>query len=137
MHDHKSTVRQFYDAIWNNTDQTVIPSMLYEKFSFRGSLGLVKRGRHGFAAYMDFVRGALGEYHCEIMEMVAENDKVYARIHYSGIHRGELFGYQPTGIKLNWEGIAAFTFVDGKIAELWVLGDVHSIMRQLSRHLDE
>jgi predicted ester cyclase len=137
MHDHKNTVSKFYEAIGNNIDQMVIPEMLDEQFSFRGSLGLVKRGRHGFLAYMAFVRGALGEYRCEIVEMVAENDKVYARIHYSGVHRGELFGYQATGIKLTWDGIAVFTFIDGKIAELWVLGDVHSIMRQLSRHLDE
>lgn len=137
MHDHKNTVRKFYEAIGNSIDQTVIPEMLDEQFSFRGSLGLVKRGRYGFSAYMAFVRGALGEYRCEIVEMVAENDKVYARIYYSGVHRGELFGYQPTGIKLTWEGIALFTFVDGKIADLWVLGDVHSIMQQLSRHLDE
>ena len=137
MHDHKNTVRKFYEAIESGIDQTVIPEMLNEEFSFRGSLGLVKRGRYGFAAYMDFIRGALGEYRCEIVEMVAENNKVYARINYSGVHRGELFCYQSTGIKLTWDGIAVFTFVDGKIAELWVLGDVHSIMRQLSRHLDE
>jgi predicted ester cyclase len=137
MRDHKNTVRKFYEAIGNGIDQTVIPEMLDEQFSFRGSLGLVKRGRYGFSAYMAFVRGALGEYRCEIVEMVAENDKVYARIRYSGVHRGELFGYQPTGIKLNWEGMALFTFADGKITELWVLGDVHSIMQQLSRHLDE
>lgn len=135
MNNHKAIVRQFYDAIWNNADTTIIPELLCEDFAFRGSLGQQQRGHAGFAQFMAFIRAALGNYRCEIIDMVAEDDKVYARILYTGIHRGELFGYAPTNAKLKWDGIAAFTFRDGRIAELWVLGDLHSVMKQLSRHV--
>ncbi len=135
MPSHKATVRKFYDAIWNNADKAVIPELLCDDFAFRGSLGKPQRGHTGFALYMDFIRDALGEYHCEIVDMVEEGDKLYARMMYSGIHRGELFGYAPTHAKLKWEGVAMFTFTDGKMAELWVLGDMHSVMMQLSRYI--
>jgi predicted ester cyclase len=69
--------------------------------------------------------------------MAAEGDKVYARMLYSGIHRGEFFGFAPTGAKLKWDGIAAFTFTNGKISELWVMGDVQGILKQLARHVQD
>lgn len=136
MQNHKETVQKFYDAIWNNDDKSVIPELLSDDFAFRGSLGLEQRGHKGFSLYMDFIRRALGNYRCEIIDMISEGDKLYARMLYSGVHQGELFGYAPTHGKIKWDGIAVFRFEDGKIAELWVLGDVHSVIKQLARYLD-
>jgi predicted ester cyclase len=136
MHNHKEIVRKFYEAIWNNADKDVIQDLICEDFILRGSLGPTHRGHKGFKLYMDFVRGALGNYRCEIIDMIAEGDKLYARMLYSGIHRGELFGYAATNGKLKWDGVAVFTFDQGKISELWVLGDVLSVMKQLARYVD-
>ena len=136
MHNHKETVRKFYEVIWNNDDKSLIPELLSENFNFRGSLGLSQRGHRGFSLYMDFVRCALGNYRCEIVDMIAEGDKLYARIQYSGGHQGELFGYAPTHGKIKWEGVAAFTFENGKISEIWVLGDLHNVIKQLARYLE-
>ena len=133
MQSHKEIVRKFYDAIWNNADKTVIPDLLTEDFLFKGSLGLMQRGHDGFANFMDQVRAALGEYRCDIVDMAAENDKVFARMLYSGVHRGDLFGYAATHAKIKWDGVAIFTFSDGKISELWVLWDVNDVMKQLAR----
>ncbi|MEZ0225138.1 MAG: ester cyclase [Methylophilaceae bacterium] len=135
MQNRKETVRKFYDAIWNNADKTVIPDLLTEDFLFKGSLGLMQRGHAGFSNFMDQVRSAIGEYRCEIVDMVAEDNKVYARMLYSGTHRGELFGYAATHGKIKWDGVAIFTFSDDKIAELWVLWDVNDVMKQLSRYV--
>jgi steroid delta-isomerase-like uncharacterized protein len=135
MQNRKETVRKFYEAIWNNADKTVIPDLLTEDFLFRGSLGLMQRGHHGFANYMDQVRNAIGEYRCEIVDMVAEEDKVFTRMLYSGVHRGELFGYAPTLGRIKWDGVAIFTFHDEKITELWILWDVNDVMKQLARYV--
>ena len=133
MQSHKEIVRKFYDAIWNNADKAVIPDLLTEDFLFKGSLGLMQRGHDGFANFMDQIRAALGEYRCDIVDMITENDKVYARMLYSGVHRGDLFGYAATHAKIKWDGVAIFTFSDGKISELWVLWDVNDVMKQLAR----
>lgn len=136
MSHQKEIVRKFYDAIWNNADKTVISELLSEDFTMRGSLGLSpQRGHQGFSIYMDFIRNALGNYRCEIIEMVEEDNRLYARMLYSGTHQGELFGYAPTHGKIKWDGVAVFTFSGGKIADLWVLGDVHSVIKQISRYL--
>jgi predicted ester cyclase len=43
---------------------------------------------------------------------------------FSGIHVGDFRGYRPSGLPVHWEGAALFSFEDGRIRELWVLGDL-------------
>ena len=50
---------------------------------------------------------------------------------FSGLHRGDFFGYSPTGSRVEWAGTALFTFRGGQIADLWVLGDVHRLLQLL------
>ena len=132
MHDRRKLIRIFYDEIWNKHDSSVIPKILDEKFSFRGSLGQVKKGHEGFAQYVDLVHAALGEYRCDIQEIIVEEDKAFARMWFSGIHRSEFFGYAPTLKRVQWAGAAVFTFAGDKVTDLWVLGDVYGLLQQLS-----
>lgn len=135
MENYKEIVRRFYEGLWNKADKTAIPDLLHEDVTFRGSLGMVKQGHKGFALYMDFICHALGDYHCKILDIAAEGEKVWARVHYAGEHRGELFGYAATHARLKWEGVAIFTFLDGRISDIWVLGDINSVMKQLTRYV--
>jgi predicted ester cyclase len=41
------------------------------------------------------------------------------------------FGVQATGREIAWSGAAFFKIEDGLIAELWVLGDIDAVKRQL------
>lgn len=131
----KDTVRRFYETIWNQNDKSLIPELVHEDVTFKGSLGSTLCGHKGFALYIDFIHRALGDYQCRVVDMVAEDDKVYARISYSGIHQGELFGYAATEAKIEWDGIAVFVFTDGKISDIWALGDVNGVMKQLARYV--
>lgn len=135
LEKNKETVTQFYEQIWNEGNTSLIPQLMDENVSFRGSLGQVQHGHKGFVTYMNFVHRALENYQSKIVDLVAEGDKVYARLHYSGKHKGELFGYAPTHAKIKWEGIAVFTFTGGKITDTWALGDVQSVTKQLSKYV--
>ncbi|HEY8084456.1 MAG TPA: ester cyclase [Methylophilaceae bacterium] len=135
MENHKEIVTRFYEGLWNNADKSAIPDLLHEEVTFRGSLGMVKQGHKGFALYMDFIGHALGDYQCKVIDIAADDEKVWARVHYAGEHRGELFGYAATHAKLKWEGVAIFTFSEGKIFDIWVLGDINGVMKQLSRYV--
>ena len=39
----------------------------------------------------------LSEYTTDILDMVEEDNKVWAKVRYRGYHRGELLGHPPTG----------------------------------------
>jgi predicted ester cyclase len=127
----KAVVHRFYADVWNMHDKSAIPALLQPDFTFRGSLGQCKTGHAEFADYVDFVHQALGAYQCDILDLVAEGNQCFARMRFSGIHRGNFFSYKPTGKKVEWAGAALFTFRDGLVADLWVLGDVHGLLQLL------
>jgi len=127
----KEVVRIFFKEMWDHADKSLIPKLFHPDFTFRGSLGPVLRGHEQFAGYVDMVTGALGEYTSDILDMVEERNKVYAKLRYHGYHRGELLGYQPTGRHVWWYGTPFFTFEGDKVRDLWVLGDVHGLIERL------
>ena len=127
----KAAVRRFYDEVWNRRDLTRLAEILDEGISFRGSLGPELRGREALAAYVETVHGALTDYRCDIIELVEEGAKVVARMRFGGVHRGSLLGFAATHRRVEWAGSAHFTFADGRIADLWVLGDLHALTQQL------
>jgi steroid delta-isomerase-like uncharacterized protein len=124
-------VERFYNVVWNEADEVEARAILDAEFRFRASLGPELRGPGGFIAYLRSVHAALQNFTCHIDEMVASADRVAARMSFCGTHRGTFFGIEPTGRKIQWSGAAFFKTHGGKIAELWVLGDIEAVRRQL------
>ncbi len=131
MNSHKQQVRRFYEVLWDAHDKEAIPTVLHENFTFRGSLGQEKRGHDGFAEYADMIHNALADYRCTIEELVAEGEKVFAKMAFGGIHRNEFMGYTPSGKRVSWNGCALFTFDGDLISDVWVLGDLKNLENQL------
>lgn len=129
--EQKKTVSAFYSELWNKHDFSQIDNILHEQISFRGSLGDEKSGRVGFMEYVDGVHSMLGDYRCDIIELVSEDNKCFARMNFSGIHKGNFFGFSPTGKRVQWAGAALFSFQDETIKSVWVLGDLHNLFPQL------
>ena len=129
----ETLVRRFYDELWNRFDQTLIPDLLTEDVTFRGSLGRHAVGHVAFGAYMDLVHEAFPDFENVVDELIVDavGQSAFARLSYRGTHRGELFGIAPTGHVIRYDGAARFETRDGRIADIWVLGDLHSLMRQL------
>ena len=130
----RAVVQSFYEDIWNRHDKSKIPHLLCDNFTFRGSLGQTKVGHDGFGNYVDFVHTALACYRCEILDIVIEDSKAFARMQFSGIHQGEFFGYPPTNKPVAWQGAALFSFTVDKVADLWVIGDVHGLLQLLEKN---
>lgn len=127
-------VESFYADIWNRHDKSAIQELLCAEFTFRGSLGPSKVGHDEFAGYVDLVHDALGDYRCDIQELVVGGEKAFAKMLFSGIHRKTFLGYAPTSLRVEWAGAALFTFRDGLISDLWVLGDLHGLHQLLERN---
>ena len=126
-------VEAFYFEVWNRADEDRARAILAESFRFRGSLGAERSGPDGFIAYMRDVHRALGDYRCIIDELVTDGDRAAARMRFTGVHRAEFLGVAATGRQVTWAGAAFFRFEAGRIAELWVLGDLAELRRQLGR----
>lgn len=125
-------VERFYHQVWNRADEAEARKILSADFRFRASLGPELRGPGGFIAYLRSVGAALENFTCVIEELIASEDRAAARMRFSGRHRGKMFGVDATGRDIVWSGAAFFKTRDGAITELWVLGDVEAVRRQLA-----
>ena len=136
VNKYKQQVRRFYEVLWNAHDKEAIPTVLHQNCTFRGSLGQEKRGHQGFAEYVDMVHHALGEYRCTIEELVTEQTKVFTKMSFSGLHQDDFMGFGPTGKRVTWKGCALFTFDGELITDVWVLGDLKGLEKQLKENAD-
>lgn len=120
-------VDAFYEELWNRRDRSRIGEILHPDVVFRGSLGAERRGHDGFWRYVEEVTGALADYRCEAIACVREGPRVFARMRFTGRHVGEFRGFAPTGQQVTWEGAALFELRNGRIQDIWVLGDLHGL----------
>ena len=131
LEGNKLLVRRYYEEMWNCWDFAQADELIAEGLAFRGSLGNSVRGREGFKRYMRAVRRVFPDFHNRVEELIAEGDRVVARLTYTGTHAGELLGIAPTGHRVNYAGVALFRIASGQIAEGWVLGDLYGLSGQL------
>jgi predicted ester cyclase len=125
-------VERFYYEVWNRSDDRVAREILHVHFRFRASLGPLLSGPQGFIDYMGSVHAALGDYRCIIEDVVEAGLRAAARMCFTGIHRGPFFGVPASGKRISWAGAAFFTTDGQQITDLWVLGDVDAVKRQLN-----
>ncbi len=121
----------WYNEMWNNWNKDVMSQILDEKITFRGSLGNEKLGFEGLSEYIDFIRNSFPDFHNEIEFVITEGTKFFAKLKYSGTHKGDIFGIKPTDKRIEYFGCAIFSFHNKRIIDVWVLGDVYGLIKQL------
>lgn len=77
------------------------------------------------------IRDALEDYRCDIVSLVAQQDRAAARMRFHGRHIAPFLGVAASGRRLEWSGAAFFELRDQKLAEIWVLGDTEALRAQL------
>ena len=88
---------------------------------------LAEQAKQEFTAF----RSAFPDWREEIVDLVAEEDKIVGRFKCSGTHRGEMMGIAPTGRRMEVDEVYFLRVQDGKFVEFWGLEDNLTRMRQL------
>lgn len=118
--ERKAFVRRKIEVLWNEGNLDAADEYFTSDFvshdptspqDIRGP----ERVRQNAAA----VRSAFPDLHVEIVDQVAEGDKVVTRYVVTGTHDGELAGISPTGKRLEVAGMGIDYFSGEKIAESW------------------
>jgi len=76
-------------------------------------------GRDGLPQVFAVFRRAFPDTRHTIEDLVAEGDRVVARVSARATHTGELFGHAPTGREVTLHSITIYRIVNGRIAERW------------------
>jgi predicted ester cyclase len=80
----------------------------------------------GLAGKKQFVASVLAgfsDYHGDIQDVVAEGDKLVARVLWTGTQDGPFIGLPPSGNKLRFSTADFFRIDQGKLAEHWDVVD--------------
>ena len=114
------------------TNLSVLDELYTDDYVYHGIplLGDLK-GPDAFKAMFAGFIHAITDFREEVVDQIAEGDKVVTRLSGSGRHTGEVLGAVPAGKELKWSAVIISRFVDGKIAEEWVEFDALSFLQQL------
>lgn len=85
----------------------------------------------GAKQFFAMVRSALPDVSAKAEDVVAEGDRVVARLTISGTHRGEFMGIPPTGKRITFTCIDIVRCAEGKVVEHWSELDSLGMLRQL------
>ena len=64
-------------------------------------------------------------------DLIADGDRVVARVTTSGTHGGEFMGAPATGKRISVQEVDIFRIENGKIAEAWAAVDFFGMLTQL------
>jgi steroid delta-isomerase-like uncharacterized protein len=129
---NKALYRQFVEEVFNRGNTSAIDELVAPDFVEHEELPPgVPSGREGVKQLSIMLRSAFPDLKATIDDILAEGDKVAARMTWRGTHKGEFMGIPPTGKSVSVGVIDVVRFTGDKFVEHWGLMDDTSLMRQL------
>ena len=117
---NKAVVRRLVEEVLNNGDLDLVDRLYAPE--------LAPAARRWIAPF----RASFPDVHMEIVELVAEGDKVVGRFTCSATHLGAWLGHAPTGRRFERvDEVSIFRLRDGRIVHAWTLEDTRSRLEQL------
>ena len=130
--NYKELVLLYYEELWNEGKVELVDTLFDEEITFRGSFGTQTKGIKQFLEYMDTVMKGIPNLYHGVEMIICEKNLVSARAVYHGDHTGTLFHLPATNKHIQYNGASFFKFRDGKIIDIWVLGDLINLQKQLN-----
>ena len=87
--------------------------------------------REEFKGSIRWLRQTMSGFNLTIEDIVADGDKVWARMTGRGTHTGEMMGRPPTGRQIEITVFDVCRFEDGRIVEHWGVPDRFHMLVQL------
>jgi predicted ester cyclase len=85
----------------------------------------------GFPSTGSYLRGSFPDRYDKVEDIAAEGDMVGMLFKLSGTHKGNFYGIEATGKKIDVYEAGVFRLADGKITEAWFMADEAGILKQL------
>jgi len=127
---NKEIVRR-YQEIYNSNQLDRLSEVLSEDLLTPKIMPGIPQGIEGAKVAHQMMVAGFPDYQTVIDELIAEGDKVVARITMAGTNTGTFMGIPPTGKFISFTGIYIARIANGKIVEHWGEEDGVSLLGQL------
>lgn len=131
---NKAVLRRLYDEAFNNGNLAVVHELIAVDAVDHEELppGIEGTTPQRLEQFLTMFRAAMPDLRVEVEDMLAEGDKVVARLTLRGSHQGELFGVPASGRPVNVAIIDIVRFDDGgTIVEHWGQVDNLGLLGQI------
>jgi steroid delta-isomerase-like uncharacterized protein len=128
--EKKAVVRRWVEA-FNEGNLDAVDDLLTDSYVRHDPNSPEVRGPEEEKQLIAMYRSAFPDLRFTVEDMVAEADKVVARVGISATHEGELLGIPPSGRRLSFTAMELYRLEGGKIDEQWVNVDTLGMMQQI------
>jgi predicted ester cyclase len=129
--DNKALVRRWYEEVFNKKNSAAIDEFFDPTFVDHALPPGLPGDLSGSKQFIGMYLTALPDLYITIEDMIAEGDKVVARLTASGTQQGAFMGIPPTGKHVTVTGIDIIRIAGGKFVEHWLEQDTLGMMQQL------
>ena len=128
---NKALYRRWFTDVVSRGDLAAAQEMLAADYRlhFPGMPGPVDRDGH--LRLVAMFRSGFPDWVETVEDLVAEGDRVVARVVGRGTHVGEFQGVRPTGRRVSATGIGIGCLSNGQIVEAWAAYDALGLLEQL------
>jgi predicted ester cyclase len=123
--ENKAIIRRFNEEIWSEGNLDVANEIIAADLVWHTA---EINGIEGFKQNLTELRTGFPDLHITTEDLVAEGDKVAARITIKGTHA-------PTGKQATWTATGIVRITDGKIVEMWINEDMLGRLQQIGFEL--
>jgi steroid delta-isomerase-like uncharacterized protein len=129
--DNKASVRKAYETGNQGNPSLFVDTFIDPNQVDHSAPPGMPGGIEGARQFAAMFWTAFPDLHFTVEDMIAEGDKVVARITLSGTQQGAFMGIPPTGKHVTITGIDINRIAGGKSVEHWFEMDMLGMMQQL------
>lgn len=123
----KAIARRFIAEVWNGGHLDAADELIHPAYVVPG----VGRGPKAVKRNVAAFRAAFPDLDWTVEDMIAEDDRVAARLMLRGTHLGDFHGIAPTGKRVTMQEMVFWRIVDGKLHTGWFQADSLGLRVQL------
>jgi steroid delta-isomerase-like uncharacterized protein len=127
----RQRVVEALDTLFNQGDLGAAGQFVHAQFVNHEAAARRPPGPEGMRQTIAWLRDAFSDLHLAVDDVIAQGDKVVARVTMTGHHTGVLMGMPPTGRAASVQHIHIFRVADGKLVEHWATRNDLGLMVQL------
>jgi predicted SnoaL-like aldol condensation-catalyzing enzyme len=128
---NKTIVRRTFEEIFTQGNLALVDTWIAATFVNHAAPIEMLPGPESLKGHVVLLRMAFPDLHFTVEELIADEERVAARVTFGGTHRGVFQGFPPTARSFVQSQMHMVRFVKGKVVEHWAVRDDLDLMQQL------
>lgn len=129
--ENKAIMRRWLEEATNAQQLEAVDEVFATAFVDHGALPDQPPGPAGIKWFLSMIWSAFPDWRYSIEDMIAEGDKVVARVTVHGTHQGNFLGIPATGTPVTMTEIQIVRVAFGQIVDMWANVDLLGMLQQL------